>query len=126
MAGQLQTIGNPLTGYEQGGYFGSQFINVLALPGSANVYDFKNFGQVIVQWRTTGTMSGSIQVSNDGTNFVDLNIQNFAAAGTRYVSLSAFGDNGSVLPRYIKLVLGSASAGTVTGSGFCDVFARMM
>jgi hypothetical protein len=71
-------------------------------------------------------MSGSIQASNDNTNFVDLNIQNFASAGTRYVSLSVLGDNGSVLPRYLKMIVGSASGGVVTGSAVCDVFARAL
>ena len=126
MVGQLQTIGNPLTGYELGGTFGSQFILVNGVPGSADAYDFKNFGYVNVQWRATGSMAGSVQCSNDGTNFVNLNIQNMPGAETRYVSLSVLGDNGSVLPRWLKFLIGSVASGTVTGSGFCDVFARAL
>lgn len=121
----LQPVGNPLTGYELGSGFGSQFLAVNAIPGTATIFDFKLYDTVVVQWRTTGSMAGSIVVSNDGTNGLLLNVQDMKGAQTRFVALSADGVGGSVLPRYVQFVIGSASSATVTGSGFCDVFARM-
>lgn len=120
-----QTVGNPLTGYELGSGFGSQFLAVNAVPGTGAIYDFKLFNTLTVQWRTTGSMAGSILISNDGTNTQLLNVQDMKGAQQKFVTLSADGLNGSLLPRYVQFVIGSASSATVTGSGFCDVFARM-
>lgn len=121
----LQQIGNALTGYELGSAFGSQFLAVNAVPGTAAVYDCKLFKTLTVQWRTTGSMAGSILVSNDGTNSLLVNVQDIKGAATRFVTLSADGANGSHLGRWVQFVIGSASSATVTGSGFCDVFGRM-
>lgn len=121
----LQSIGNALTGYELGSAFGSQFLAVNAVPGTATTFDFRLFKTLTVQWRTTGSMAGSILASNDGTNMVQLNVQDIKGATTRFVTLTSEGTLGSILPRYVQFVIGSASGATVTGSGFCDVFARM-
>ena len=126
MAGQLQSVGNPLSGYELGSAFGSQFIVVNAVPASAAVYDFKIFDSVVIQWRTAGSMAGSILAGNDASNLKLHNVINMAGAQTQLVGLNAQGNSGSFLPRYLQFVIGSASGATVTGSGFCDVFARML
>lgn len=120
----LMPVGNALTGYELGSTFGSQFLAVNAIPGTAVVYDFKNFNTVTVQWRTTGSMAGSILISNDGVNTLLLQAQDMKGAQTRFVTLTSEGTLGSILPRWVQFVIGSASSATVTGSGFCDVFAR--
>lgn len=121
----LMTVGNALTGYEQGSALGSQFLVVNGVPASATMYDFKMFDTVTVQWRTAGSMAGSILASNDGTNTVLLNVQDIKGAASRFVTLNAEGIGGSILPRFLQFVIGSASSATVVGSGFCDVFARM-
>ncbi|MDP2692292.1 MAG: hypothetical protein Q8O88_01470 [bacterium] len=125
MAGLLQSIGNPLTGYELGSGFGSQFLVVNAVPGTAAVFDFKHVNNVVIQWRTTGSMSGSVLAGNDASNLKLLNTINMPGAQIQFVALDANGNNGSFLPRYLQFVIGSATSATVTGSGFCDVFARM-
>lgn len=114
----LQSVGNAQTGYELGSTYTEQLLALNAVVGSTSL-DLKNFNTVVVQWTTTGSMSGSVLGGNDNSNWVVLSTVNLDGAQTSLV-----GFEGSALPRFLQVTVGSVDGGVVTGSAFCDLFAK--
>lgn len=114
----LMNIGDPVSGF----HYGSQIYSILYNNnniGSSNSLNTFNHDKIIVQWTVTGLASGSVLGGNDNNNWAVLDAQNFSSAQTVLVGFDT-----SSVPKYMKIVVGSNTLGSFSGSVTCIMAGR--
>ena len=112
------SIGYPSTGYTLGSPLSLTILQTNTIGSSVTTH-VGNHDKLMFQFTATGSSSGSVLGGNDGTNFAVIGQQSFSGAGTVLIGLDF-----ASIPKYIKVVSGSNSTGSFSGSLTCVVFGR--